>query len=547
MCRNLPRWIKVGLIVAMVLAFSLLTGDGVQADTNPDISVHACVNNANGNIRIVANTVTSCPTGRTFRHWNVDEGTLGGQLASAYALRAGGNSFTGNQSIMSGNVGIGTAGPTAKAQVNALPIDFGAFSLSSWNGTGNQVPLFANNTVPSTDAGGNVQTALPSLVLSREGRSSVAYANFAEFKLSRYLHSGVNANTQLDIALAAGEAAAAGTNVMSLRSNGNVGIGTTGPSEKLHLDNGSIFINGEGQGVILDAGGNKRVGFMKYLGREAGLWRTVGENFQIGRVDGTDIKSLGASPVVDVFVSGSGNVGIGTTGPGSKLSVAGAAGTVTGISFGPYSGITASRYIGITKPSDEANLATNSGFSGIEFGPPQGTGEGYLAFHTHDFGGASAEQMRIDKSGNVGIGTTSPEQKLDVAGSVKANAFIATEPHGNFASTNGNFMDVSFDPGYFRFFTPGLAALPIKVGGIAVTSSYGNTAPLNGAFIQGRVGIGTADPQSALQVSGYTQLDLTSGSPPAADCNEASERGRMKVDSAASLLYVCMNSGWVTK
>ena len=63
----------------------------------------------------------------------------------------------------------------------------------------------------------------------------------------------------------------------------------------------------------------------------------------------------------------------------------------------------------------------------------------------------------------------------------------------------------------------------------------------------GNVGIGIVNPQSALQVSGYTQLDLTAGSPPAIDCNEASEAGRMKVDPDTDTLWVCMTSGWVAK
>ena len=64
----------------------------------------------------------------------------------------------------------------------------------------------------------------------------------------------------------------------------------------------------------------------------------------------------------------------------------------------------------------------------------------------------------------------------------------------------------------------------------------------------GNVGIGTTDPKSKLQISGgYLQLDLTSSAPPSTDCDDAAERGRMKVDSAANLLYICMDSGWVGK
>jgi hypothetical protein len=81
------------------------------------------------------------------------------------------------------------------------------------------------------------------------------------------------------------------------------------------------------------------------------------------------------------------------------------------------------------------------------------------------------------------------------------------------------------------------------------TSLNGTTSPTERMRIDhnGNVGIGTTTPQSALQVNGYTQLALTSGSPPAVDCNEATERGRMKVDSTAGSLYICVASGWVAK
>ena len=63
----------------------------------------------------------------------------------------------------------------------------------------------------------------------------------------------------------------------------------------------------------------------------------------------------------------------------------------------------------------------------------------------------------------------------------------------------------------------------------------------------GYVGIGTTAPQSALQVEGYVQLDLTGGSlPPDEDCNEPEEYGRMVVDEINEDMYICVVSGWKT-
>jgi hypothetical protein len=66
-------------------------------------------------------------------------------------------------------------------------------------------------------------------------------------------------------------------------------------------------------------------------------------------------------------------------------------------------------------------------------------------------------------------------------------------------------------------------------------------------YEKGKVGVGTTTPQSVLQIEGYVQLDTLTSAPPAADCDEASERGRMMVDIANDLLYICTNSGWVAK
>ena len=52
-------------------------------------------------------------------------------------------------------------------------------------------------------------------------------------------------------------------------------------------------------------------------------------------------------------------------------------------------------------------------------------GSNYMALNTN-----GAERVRIDSSGNVGIATTSPEEKLDVNGVIYARGGTATTPVG---------------------------------------------------------------------------------------------------------------------
>ena len=67
-------------------------------------------------------------------------------------------------------------------------------------------------------------------------------------------------------------------------------------------------------------------------------------------------------------------------------------------------------------------------------------------------------------------------------------------------------------------------------------------------LVNGHVGIGTSSPDSALQVSGYVQLDLTSGAPPSGDCDAAEGAGRMKFDDTFDTLYICSGaSGGISK
>jgi hypothetical protein len=103
-------------------------------------------------------------------------------------------------------------------------------------------------------------------------------------------------------------------------------------------------------------------------------------------------------------IDASGNVGIGTASPYAKLSV-----TTTNGNLGFTGGNT-------------------SGGSKIQAFGATSTSNGYLAFE-----GYTAEWMRIDSSGNVGIGKTNPSQKLDVSGNLQVqgtNSFVYVDAGG---------------------------------------------------------------------------------------------------------------------
>lgn len=154
-------------------------------------------------------------------------------------------------------------------------------------------------------------------------------------------------------------------------------------------------------------------------------------------------------------------------------------------------------------------------------------------------------------NGNVGIGTMNPRAPLHVRGSGGSGDILVDSTH-----ERGSL--ISFRKGGAQYAGVGMAGKiegnqSEDLGLFAETGKglrfYVNGSANRVAVItsSGNVGVGIANPRSALQVIGYTQLDLTSGTPPSTDCDQGVERGRMKVDSAAGLLYVCVDSGWAAK
>jgi len=128
-------------------------------------------------------------------------------------------------------------------------------------------------------------------------------------------------------------------------------------------------------------------------------------------------------------IDSSGNVGIGSSVISGVLQVTGSD-TVEGDAKGQIvikdsAAYNASPTMGIIFQGEHTtgSQAHMASIYGAKENATIGNYAGYLGFATRAQGSTTAERMRIDSSGRVGIGTTSPGTPLDVNGTARATQF----------------------------------------------------------------------------------------------------------------------------
>lgn len=144
-------------------------------------------------------------------------------------------------------------------------------------------------------------------------------------------------------------------------------------------------------------------------------------------------STFDTNTIGNIFTTG-GNVGIGITNPNSTLSVSG------GISANGSNSITTQGlYLQWNKTgNDGESWIINQRGLGL-------TSTASIRFGKSDTNNNITEQMRIADNGNVGIGTLSPNFKLDVSGSFNATTSITTAVlySTNQTTTHGVFTNLS--------------------------------------------------------------------------------------------------------
>jgi hypothetical protein len=279
---------------------------------------------------------------------------------------------------------------------------------------------------------------------------------------------------------------AAGSEKMRITTGGNVGIGTTLPgtlhgvsygTTKLHVDGGTdrgqMIIEGDSfAGITLSDNGttaNERV------------FATSVDNgkYKIKPLNDNGTSTAGGEAVT---VLHGGNVGIGTTSPAEKLEVNG------NIKLSSTAAQTATpSYIWLG--NDYSNGSTrdklkiylyNSGTEQYGFSVGSQSDVQYHSNQKHDFYIANSHKVRIDTSGNVGIGTTSPTARLKVIG-----------VNDTWTCQIENTQALPY----------GLSVNTAGTAGTTFNSAF-YTHSGTGMFIvnNGKVGIGTASPQSKLHI-----------------------------------------------
>ena len=232
--------------------------------------------------------------------------------------------------------------------------------------------------------------------------------------------------------------------------NNRVGIGTTSPATKLHVSGGDIRID-DTERIEFGAGGvrinNDAAGRMYQRAPLGFYWETTGGYRMV--------------------LNSSGNVGIGTTSPSYKLDVSGDAyidetlnieTTISGTLTYGYGGVGAGNLVVgglnfasftpgvITLINQDTTINAGQDLGVLQFGGKDdqtnayangqiicttavgagsgNTGGGIFRFllSGNTTGSGPTEKMRITNTGDVGIGTTSPGEKLEVNGTVKATA-----------------------------------------------------------------------------------------------------------------------------
>ena len=336
-----------------------------------------------------------------------------------------------------GNFGIGTNAPLEKLHV------VGKINSSNNIVSNSTYTMFTGRSSRTVDDYGGLNKEYFKANLVTPGPNTTGESSAHGFADLRFQLANSAGNTNM-------------SDIMTLRSGGNVGIGTTTPGYKLDVS-----------GSFGAKDGSSAIAFNEYSDG-ATIWLdgsngdfAGGDYFNISAYGTTDL-AFGYGASTKITMKSDGKLGVGTTAPSYGLDV-----NHNAARIGSSAQTTTSLYLTATNTAGAPAVATQIIMQGYE-GRAKGTfytdsgndgewfnGIPYNGSHNYwqvgfDETGGQAEyqanaKLTIRDNGNVGIGTNSPAQKLHVVGD---QVRLDTAAGGYYLrNTSGTFRGAFHDNG----------------------------------------------------------------------------------------------------
>lgn len=253
-----------------------------------------------------------------------------------------------------------------------------------------------------------------------------------------------------------------------LRSNGNVGINTNSPVSSLHV-HGDVSVKSNGyiaSNLYFSSGwkyivANTPATMLKLQDNSTG-------GLLLATGDGVGGTAGGAVNLINrvVVKADTGNVGLGVNGPAAQLHLQRNNGGGEGSTLLLTNSSTdANTSVGLYLSPNDAN-GTDRAASIISTNTTAGGTRADLQFTTAN-GATPEERLRITGAGNVGVNTTDPQVKLDVAGAIRAKNVTAIANNTAFDIRSSNV----YTAGAVQINNPGGTSSAIGMSGLIVLSA----------------------------------------------------------------------------
>ena len=315
------------------------------------------------------------------------------------------NGGTGTSSYIDNQVVAYNAG-TGKLEGHNVFVEqpaTNAYKLKIGDGSSTSAILGSENGAPlsvSVDLATGANVAGSDLTFTAGLSTGTAEGGNILFKSSTGGSSGSIPNTNSEL--------------MRITGAGNVGIGTTSPVSPLHIyeDTSST---GTGVGLTIENDGTGDA-IAQFLLTGATRWVVGADNSDVDKFK--IASSIDLASAAHLTIDTSGNVGIGTTSPDSLLEISSSSATDF-LKLTSGGGSATPVKLIFEKSGSEQGIIEYNRNGDLEIYNTDGDG-GVMIDGSASAGG----DLYVNHAGNVGIGTTSPGEKLEVAGNISLTGSV---------------------------------------------------------------------------------------------------------------------------